>query len=72
LLEYGRKTYKLVVVFKDIESNKGACMSFMWLLKENGSDIMSGSKMMFWFPSKAQLTLDIIQTEECRSHKTPI
>lgn len=72
LLEY-EVQYPNIVIFKDVESNKGACMSFMWLLEKVDAEYyMFCDQDDVWFPTKAKLTLDIIQAEECRSHNIPI
>jgi glycosyltransferase involved in cell wall biosynthesis len=72
LLEYDEK-HTNMVIFKDLKSNKGACMSFMWLLEKVEAEYyMFCDQDDFWFPSKAQLTLDTIQAEERRSSKTAI
>jgi len=67
LLEYEKK-YANIVIFSDIENNKGACMSFIWLLKRVEADYyMFCDQDDVWFPSKVQFTLDAINFEEYRS-----
>jgi glycosyltransferase involved in cell wall biosynthesis len=72
LLEYERK-YTNIVIYKDTENNKGACMSFMWLLQKVEADYyMFCDQDDVWFPSKVQLTLDSIRSEECRSDNVAV
>lgn len=72
LFEYERK-FTNIVVFKDTEKRKGACMSFMWLLEKVEAEYyMFCDQDDVWFPSKIQLTLDVVKSEECRSQNLPI
>jgi glycosyltransferase involved in cell wall biosynthesis len=73
LLEYESK-YPNIVIFRDVESsNKGACMSFMWLLEKVEADYyMFCDQDDVWFPTKVQLTFDTIRSEECRSENVAV
>lgn len=72
LLEYDIN-HTNMVIFRDIENNKGACMGFMWLLaKVEAEYYMFCDQDDVWFPSKVQLTWNTIQAEERRSNKVAI
>lgn len=72
LMEYERE-FSNIILFKDTEKHRGACMSFLWLLENVEAEYyMFCDQDDVWFPSKVQLTLDAIQAEEHRSHNIPV
>jgi glycosyltransferase involved in cell wall biosynthesis len=72
LLEYEKK-FENFVIFNDSQKHRGACMSFMWLLeKVEAKYYMFCDQDDVWFPTKVQLTLDAIQSEECRLHNNSV
>lgn len=72
LLEYEKK-YTNIVIFKNDQINRGACMSFIWLLKNVEAEYyMFCDQDDIWFPSKIELTFNAIKSEEFRSKNMPI
>ena len=70
--EYALK-YDNIIILNDAERRRGACNSFLWLLKEVEADYyMFCDQDDVWLPNKVQISFDAFKEEEMRSSEKPI
>ncbi|MCC9017160.1 glycosyltransferase family 2 protein [Flavobacterium lipolyticum] len=73
ILQEYKSRYSNITLFTNEGTNMGACMSFMWLLKNVEAEYyMFCDQDDIWFSSKVQISLDALESESKRSEDKAI